>query len=167
MTLKPTFIGSLKFAALYGSPFALIGCLVSLVLTGPTAALIAFAAAYVVAAVFFAILIAMGAYRLHLTEAALESRGGLGGPAVTPWADIRLIETDRQFGRELWLKVHLRPGPSGRTEPWMLAAFLYGMSAPELRDLLTSFLGSEPDDRPDALAATHPFEGRLQAVERD
>ena len=137
-TLRPTTAGSVKFAALYAGLLATPAALtVALAMGIDGAALLALAVWYSVAFLAFFAIVRVGWYTLRLTDGGMETRA-LGRTSVLAWPTIDHFETSSFLGREVFVKVRGRGDDSRRgADLAAIGAFLYSMSAPELRDYLT------------------------------
>lgn len=141
-------------------PYAVLLGLVVLVYAGNVLGALAFG----LVEAFAAILATSGRVNLRLTPDRFE-RHGLFRPDVLEWRDVDAVES-HVFGTQIWLQ-HRRDATGKRPDPIITVPAMHGLGSTVLRDLLVSYLPSEPDDGPDALAASHPDEGGLEVVEPD
>jgi hypothetical protein len=101
------------------------------------ASLIALAFWFSIAFLAFFAIVRAGWYTLRLTDGGVETRA-FGRTSVLAWPTIDHFETSSLLGREVFVKVR-GPADGSRKGADLAAigAFLYSMSAPELRDYLT------------------------------
>ena len=137
--LRPTRAGGVKFGLFYASFIVVPISITFLIIEGLSlATIVGLVASYVLAALAFWAFVASGFYGLLPTDAGLA--WGTRRAKVLPWAEIDRIETGRFLGQEIWVRVlgHAEPGK----KPPVFAvypAFVYGMSAAEMRDYLLTF----------------------------
>jgi hypothetical protein len=140
VSLRPTRAGAAKFGLLYAAFIMIPISITFLVVDGLSVGiLIGIVAGFGVAASAFALFVASGLYGLTPTEGGL--RAGSRRSRVLPWTEVDRVETGRFLGQEIWVRVIGRP--EGDRKPPVLAvfpAFVYGMSAPEMRDYLVTYI---------------------------
>jgi hypothetical protein len=138
--VRPTRAGTIKFAMFYAAMIAIPLAVTTFLIQGVSlTALVGVGLGYLVAVVAFAGLVGAGFFGLMVTDTGL--RMGSRRARELPWSEVDRIETGRFLGREIWVRVEGRPDESGKRDAFaVVAAFLFSMSAPELRDYLVALI---------------------------
>lgn len=131
MTFRPTALGILQVTLIYTAVLAPIPVILSLGMGLPGLAVAYPLGNILVIGGLYAVLTRAGRLYLRLTDEALEVAGVLR-THVVPWIDIDELVL-RERVRQVWIRRRSDRG----TEPVVVAAYLFGMPAPELHGLLT------------------------------
>ena len=137
-TLRPTTAGTVRFAALYAALLASPAALTVAIAMGiDGASILALSLWFSIAFLAFFAIVRAGWYTLKLTDGGMETRA-LGRTSVLAWPSIDHFETSSLLGREVFVKVRGRNSDERKgADLAAIGAFLYSMTAPELRDYLT------------------------------